>query len=69
MLKDLKFCDVKDNYVLMHMDIFLLYIRNGGFMVMVMVNKFCKQGLPDDLTLIRDQLIFSKGIYIYNVDP
>lgn len=30
MLKDLKFCDVKDNYVLMHMDIFLLYIRNGG---------------------------------------
>lgn len=37
-VEGLKFCDVKDNYVLMYMDICFLYIRNGGFMVMVMVN-------------------------------
>lgn len=30
-VEGLKFCDVKDNYVLMYMDIcFLMYIRNGG---------------------------------------
>lgn len=48
----------------MHMDICFLYIRNGGFMVMAMVNEICKQGLPDHTILVRDQLIFSKGIYI-----
>lgn len=33
-------------------------------MVMEMVNEICKQGLPEHTILIRDQLIFSKGIYI-----
>lgn len=42
-VEGLKFCDVKDNYVLMYMDIcFLMYIRNGGFMVMEIVNEICK---------------------------
>lgn len=53
----------------MHMDICFLYIRNGGFMVMAMVNEICKQGLPDHTILIWDQLIFSKGTYICTVDP